>query len=360
MKFFDMSKMNEKIEYEIMESIKKVYEKSDFILGKEVEKFEKEFANYCETKYCIGVGNGLDALHLILRGYDISSGDEVIVPSNTYIATVLAITYAGAKPIFVEPNEKTYNLNPNLIKDKITKNTKAIISVHLYGQTCEMDEINKIAKENNLIVIEDNAQSQGGLYKNRKSGSLGNAAGTSFYPTKNIGALGDGGAITTNDKDLADKIKMLRNYGSNKKYLYEYKGYNSRLDEIQAAILMAKLKYLDEWNEYRRKIASIYINNIDNKKIIHPSELDECKHVYHQFIIRSEYRDELQEYLTKNNISTMIHYPIPIHKQKAYEEYKNENLPIASKLADEVLSLPIYPYISENEVYNLIKIINKF
>ncbi|MGL5694286.1 MAG: DegT/DnrJ/EryC1/StrS family aminotransferase, partial [Peptostreptococcaceae bacterium] len=258
MKFFDMSIMHSKIENEIIEAIKKVYNNNDFILGNEVEKFEEEFAKYCNVRYCIGVGNGLEALHLILRGYDICNTDEIIIPSNTYIATALAVSYAGAKPVFVEPNEQTYNLNPKLIKEKINKNTKAIIAVHLYGQTCEMDEINKIAKENNLIVIEDNAQSQGGLYKNRKSGGLADIAGTSFYPTKNIGALGDSGAITTNDKNIADKIKMLRNYGSNKKYYNEYKGHNSRLDEIQGAILRVKLKYLDEWNEYRKNIASIY------------------------------------------------------------------------------------------------------
>lgn len=362
MKFLDMSKMHKNIKKEIMEAIEKVYDSNWYILGEEVNLFEKEFAEYCGANHCIGVGNGLEALHLILRGYQIGEGDEVIIPSNTYIATALAVNYSGARPVLVEPDERTYNINYKLIESSITSNTKAIIAVHLYGQTCDMNAINRIAKKYNLKVIEDNAQSQGALYHGRKSGSLANAAGTSFYPGKNIGALGDAGAITTDDDELASKIRSLRNYGSNVKYFNEYKGYNSRLDEIQAAILRVKLKYLDEWNKYRNMIANIYLENIDNEDIILPYTLKDCKHVYHQFIIRTQYRDELQKYLKNNGIDTMIHYPVPIHEQKAYQElnFLKGKLNIAEEISHQILSLPIYQYIKEEEVYQLSRLINNF
>lgn len=361
-KFLDMSLMHNKIKKEIMQAIEKVYDSNWYILGKEVELFEQEFANYCGVNYCIGVGNGLDALHLILRGYDIGKGDEVIVPSNTYIATALAVSYAGATPVFVEPNDKTYNIDANLIEKAITDKTKAIMAVHLYGQPCDMDAINDIAKKYNLKVIEDNAQSQGATYKERKTGSLGDAAGISFYPGKNLGALGDAGAVTTNNKELADKIRTLRNYGSNKKYYNEYKGYNSRLDEIQAAILRVKLKYLDECNEYRRRIANTYLNNITNKNIMLPSVDNSTNPVWHQFIIRCSNRDRLQKHLESEGISTMIHYPVPIHKQKAYEEYNNMigKFPISERMADEILSLPIYPEMSKSDIEKVIESINKY
>lgn len=362
MKFLDMSIMHDNIKLEIMKAIEKVYDSNWYVLGNEVSEFEKEFATYCGVKHCIGVGNGLEALHLILKGYNIGKGDEVIIPSNTYIATALAVNYAGATPIFVEPNERTYNINHNLIEDSITSKAKAIIAVHLYGQTCDMNPINEIAKTYNLKVIEDNAQSQGALYKGRKSGSLSDAAGISFYPGKNIGALGDAGAVTTNDDELANKIRSLRNYGSSIKYFNEYKGYNSRLDELQAAVLRVKLKYLDEWNDYRNMIANIYLENIKNKDVIVPYTLENCKHVYHQFVIKTKYRDELQKYLKYNNIDTMIHYPVPIHKQKSYQElnYLKGKLPIAENISEQILSLPIYPYISKEEVYKLSNLINKF
>lgn len=361
-KFLDMKPMHDRIKNEIMESIEKVYQSNWYILGNEVEAFEREFADYCETKYCIGVGNGLDALHLILRGYDIGEGDEVIIPSNTYIATSLAVSYAGATPILVEPDENTYNINSSLIESAITEKTKAIIAVHLYGQPCDMDNINKIAKKYKLKVIEDNAQAQGAKYKGRKTGSLGDAAGISFYPGKNLGALGDAGAITTNDKTLAEKVRSLRNYGSSKKYYFEFKGYNSRLDEIQAAILRVKLKYLDEWNEYRKKVAMIYLSKIDSEKIILPTVLDCAEPVWHQFVIRNKDRDSLQNWLEKKGIMTMIHYPIPIHNQVAYinDFKKNYRLEISEKLSKEILSLPIYPYMDILETDKIIECINSY
>lgn len=361
-KFLNMKPMHDKIKDEIMQAIEKVYDSNWYILGKEVEAFEEEFAAYCGTKYGIGVGNGLEALHLILRGYGIGEGDEVIVPSNTYIATALAVSYAGATPVFVEPNNRTYNIDPSLIEASITDKTKAIMAVHLYGQPCEMDPINNIAKKYNLKVIEDNAQSQGATYKGRKTGSLGDAAGISFYPGKNLGALGDAGAITTNDKELADKIKALRNYGSNKKYYNEYKGYNSRLDEIQAAILRVKLRYLDEWNTYRREVANSYLNRIDNESIVLPYVHEDTNPVWHQFIIRTNDRENLQKYLEELGIITMIHYPVPIHKQEAYSEYSNiiGKLPLAESIADEILSLPIYPEMSKVDIDKIIDGINQY
>ena len=361
-KFLNLNPMHEEIKKEVMEAMERVYDSGWYILGKEVENFEREFAAYCNVKYAIGVGNGLEALHLILRSYEIGENDEVIIPSNTYIATALAVSYTGATPVFVEPYENTFNINPNLIEKHITKKTKAIIPVHLYGQPCDMDPINEISKRYNLKVIEDNAQSQGAEYKCRKTGGLGDAAGTSLYAGKNIGALGDGGIITTNDVDLYEKIKALRNYGSQKKYYNEYKGFNSRLDEIQAAILSVKLKYLDKWNTNRQQIVNKYIKQIDNKYIVLPKKLDNVNHVYHQFIIRCEKRDELQKHLKNCGIDTMIHYPVPIHKQKAYEEYRDliGELPIAEKLANEVLSLPIYPYMKEEDINLIIESINNF
>lgn len=271
--------MHEEIENEILNKFKEVYEKNWFINGEEVEKFEKEFAKFCESKYCIGCGNGLDALYLILRGYDIGVKDEVIVPSNTYIASALAVSYAGAKPIFVEPDLLTYNLDPSLIENAITENTKAIMAVHLYGQSADIDEINRIAKKYDLKVIEDSAQAHGSLYKGKRVGSLADATGFSFYPGKNLGALGDAGAVVTNDKELADKIRAVANYGSDKKYHHIYKGTNSRLDEVQAAFLRIKLRNLEKWNDERRKIANKYMDGITNPKITKPVEADYTKHV---------------------------------------------------------------------------------
>ncbi|TDP11586.1 DegT/DnrJ/EryC1/StrS family aminotransferase [Halanaerobium congolense] len=361
-KFNDLLAENQLIEKEIKDAMSKVVDSGWYILGNEVEKFEEEFSDYCNTKYCVGVGNGLEALHLILRAYDIGEGDEVIIPANTYIATALAVSYSGAKPVLVEPDERTYNINPDLIEGKINSNTKAILPVHLYGQPADMDPINKIAKTYDLKVVEDAAQAHGALYKSKKTGSLGDAAGFSFYPTKNLGALGDAGAVTTNDKDLADKIRTLRNYGSHKRYYNKYKGFNSRLDEIQAAILRVKLKYLDEWNNERRKMANIYLDNINNEDIILPYVPDWIDPVWHLFVIKSKKRDILQKHLKENDIKTKIHYPVPLHLQEAYSDigYSKGDLQISEYLSDEILSLPFWVDMNKKNIKQISKTINNF
>ncbi len=361
-KFLDLKKINERYKKEINESFNRFIDSGWYILGKEVKLFEEEFANYCNTKYCIGVGNGLEALHLILRGYNIGIGDEVIVPSNTYIATWLAVSYAGAKIIPVEPDMDTYNIDAEKIERKITKQTKAILVVHLYGNSCEMEKINEIGIKHGIKIIEDAAQAHGAEVNGEKVGSLGDAAGFSFYPGKNLGALGDAGAITTNDSVLADKIYCLRNYGSQVKYINKYKGFNSRLDEVQASILRVKLKNLDKENFVRQEIANKYINNIENDSIVLPRpSIDNSKsHVWHQFVIRTDKRDLFQKYLKNQGIETMIHYPIPPHKQEAYQEIMNENLPISEKIHREVVSLPINPVLSKEEINYIIDIVNSY
>jgi dTDP-4-amino-4,6-dideoxygalactose transaminase len=316
-----------------------------YILGQEVSFFEKEFAKYCGTKYCIGVGNGLEALFLVLKSWKIGKGDEVIVPSNTYIATWLAVSQTGAKPIPVEPNVDTNNIDPSKIEDAITEKTKAIIPVHLYGLPADMSEIIKIANKYGIKVLEDSAQAHGATYKNKKTGNLGDASGFSFYPTKNLGAFGDGGAVTTNDEVLADDLRNLRNYGSSKKNLNDQIGYNSRLDELMAGFLRVKLKYLDIWNEHRTKIANHYLNILPESfpNLLLPKILNESKSSWHLFTVKSEMRDDLQKKLSDNGISTMIHYPIPPHLQKAYRSlnYGKGKFPIAEKLANSILSLPM-------------------
>ncbi|NOW89448.1 dTDP-4-amino-4,6-dideoxygalactose transaminase [Clostridium beijerinckii] len=360
--FVSFEPMHKEIEEEINSKFAEVYKKNWFIHGEEVKKFEEEFAMFCGSKYCIGCGNGLDALYLILRGYDIGNGDEVIVPSNTYIATALAVSYVGATPVFVEPNLETYNINPKLIEKAITNKTKAIMAVHLYGQPADIDEINEIAQRHNLKVIEDSAQAHGALYKERKIGNLGDAAGFSFYPGKNLGALGDAGAVITNDKDLADKIRAIGNYGSDRKYHHIYKGTNSRLDELQAGFLRIKLRNLNKWNKERRVIAQKYIDGINNPKIIKPMEADYSKHVWHLFVVRTEERDKFEKYLNNNGIGTTIHYPIPMHLQGAYKDLdiKTGCLPIAEKLSKEVISLPIWCGMKEEEINYIIKILNEY
>ncbi len=358
--FLDLKEINMQHFNEYEKAFDNVMKSGWYILGKEVEAFEKEFAEYCGVKYCIGVGNGLDALHIILRAYGIGKGDEVIVPSNTYIATWLAVSYAGAKVIPVEPDIRTYNLDPKLIEEKITNKTKAIIAVHLYGQPADMDAINTIAKKYNLKVIEDSAQAHGALYKGRKTGSLGDASGFSFYPGKNLGALGDGGAITTNDDELAKRIRILRNYGSEKKYFNEVKGFNSRLDEMQAAFLRVKLRHLDEDNNKRKEIAKNYMENIINENIVLPYVPEWADPVWHLFVIRSTKRDDLQKYLSENNIQTMIHYPIPPHKQKAYSNMNNLSFPISEQIHEEVLSLPISGAQKRYSSENIIRYLNLF
>jgi dTDP-4-amino-4,6-dideoxygalactose transaminase len=351
--FLDLKAPYLELKNELDEAYKRVMESGWYILGEECEAFEKEFADYCGTKYCIGVGNGLDALHLILRAYGIGRGDEVIVPANTYIATWLAVSYADAKPIPVEPDEKTYNINPGLIEQAITDRTKAIIAVHLYGQPADMDSINALAKKYNLKVIEDAAQAHGAKYKGHRAGSLGDAAGFSFYPGKNLGAIGDGGAVTTNDPVLAENIKVLRNYGSRIKYYNEVKGFNSRLDELQAALLRVKLSKLDEWNQRRSKVARIYLQELKNcNDLIMPYVPEWVEPSWHLFVVRSQKRDDLQSYLFKNDIGTLIHYPVPPHLSEAYADmnYKIGDFPITEKIAKSVLSLPMGPHISDIEI----------
>ena len=362
--FLDLKKLNAQYRDELIEVCTRVIDSGWYILGKEVEQFEKEFADYCGVKHCIGVANGLDALILILRAYKelgfISDGDEVIVPANTYIASILAISQNNLIPILVEPDINTYLLDPNKIEEKITPKTKAILPVHLYGQTCEMDKINEIAKKYNLKVIEDSAQSHGAYFNERRSGNLGDASGFSFYPGKNLGALGDAGAVTTNDDDLANAIRAIRNYGSHKKYENIYKGVNSRLDEMQAALLRVKLKYLNNEIENRRKIANYYLTNIKNDKIILPTVRKEDNHVWHLFVIRAENRDKLQQYLTDNGIQTLIHYPIAPHKQNAYKEWNDRNYPITEKIHKEVLSLPMSGVQTMEETQKVVEVVNGF
>lgn len=358
--FLDLKAPYLELQEELDAAYKRVMKSGSYILGQEVEAFEAEFAAYCEAKYCIGVGNGLEALHLILRAMEIGSGDEVIVPANTYIATWLAISYAQATPIPVEPDEKTYNINPLCIEAAITERTKAIIAVHLYGQPAEMDAISKIAARCNLRVIEDAAQAHGARYKKRRVGSLGDAAGYSFYPAKNLGAFGDGGAVTTNDADLADKIRLLRNYGSRIKYEHEIKGFNSRLDELQAAFLRVKLAKLDEWNERRRQVAEYYLKslrNIPNLKLPHVPIWAEP--VWHLFVVRHPRRENLKQHLNASEISTLIHYPIPPHLSNAYvEEGKNwesNKFLLTERISKEILTLPIGFQISEKEMRQVVQ-----
>lgn len=358
--FLNLKKVNETYRSAIDEAIQDVLDSGWYLMGKKKETFEKEFAQYCGTKYCIGVGNGLDALKLIIQAYRIGQGDEVIVPVNTYIASILAISENGAKPILVEPNINTFNIDTRKIEDKITSKTKAIMAVHLYGQVADMDEINEIAKRYNLKVIEDSAQAHGAFYKNgKRTGNLGDASGFSFYPGKNLGAMGDAGAITTNDDELAERIISLHNYGSRQKYVHEYKGFNSRMDELQASILSIKLKGLDKDNSTRREISKYYRENIKNDNIKLPILHGEAdSHSWHLFVISCKKRNELQQYLLENGIHTLIHYPIPIHKQQAYKEWNNLTFPITEKIHEEVLSLPISPVMVDKEVKYIVNIIN--
>ena len=392
-KFLDLHKINEPYEPQFQEKLKKFLDKGWYILGTEVAQFEHDFAHYCGTKFCIGVGNGLDALVLIFKAYielgKLQKGDEVIVPANTYIASILAILQADLIPVLVEPDEATFNLNPQFISEKITSKTKAILAVHLYGQLANMEQINVLAKEHNLLVVEDAAQAHGaklncnikipnsnGLnlepttYNPQptthnpqpilKAGNLGNAAGFSFYPSKNLGALGDAGAITTNDVALAEILFSLRNYGSQVKYHNDFIGINSRLDELQAAFLNVKLPNLDEDNSKRIALAKRYLAEIKNDKIILPFYDNSENHVFHLFVIRVKNRTKLQEYLMENGIQTQIHYPIPPHKQKALQHLQHLSFPITEKIHDEALSLPMSPVMTDDEVDFVIKILNQW
>lgn len=359
--FLDLSAVYVELKNELDIAYYKVMNSGWYIMGTELQCFEEEFAAYCGADYCIGVGNGLEALELILRGYNITIGDEVIVPTNTFIATWLAVTYVGATLVPVEPDEKTYTLNPLQIEKAITKKTKAIIPVHLYGQPADMDAIKTLAKNYGIKVIEDAAQAQGGSYKCEMVGGLADAAGFSFYPSKNLGALGDAGAITTDDENLVDSIRNYRNYGSVVKYHHESKGKNSRLDELQAAFLRVKLKYLDEWNKRRTKIAEKYLaklKGIDRLQL--PIQNSESKHVWYAFVIRTNKREQLKKYLQDCGIETLIHYPIPPHKQKAYSEMNFLNYPVSESIHREVLSLPIGPHMTLEQVDYTVESLLKF
>lgn len=357
--FLDLKQINNRFKKDISERINEVLDSGWYIQGKQNELFAKNFAEYCGTKFALGVGNGLDALRIIIKAYGFGKGDEIIVPANTFIASVLAITENGCTPVFVEPNIETYLIDENLIEQKITSKTKAICVVHLYGQAVKMDKIRKLAQKYNLKIIEDSAQAHGAFDGEKKVGSLGDAAGFSFYPGKNLGALGDAGCITTNDENLYQRCKAIANYGSDYKYHHIYKGINSRLDEIQAAILDVKLKHLDEDNQARQKIARFYRENINSDKFILPSVRDEKSHVWHIFAVRTKERDKVIKYLNDNGIQTNIHYPIPPHKQLAYSEYNQLDFPITETIHKEVFSLPISPVIKFSEVQEIVGLINK-
>ena len=361
--FADLRPMHDEIRADLDAAYKKVMDNSWFIQGKELKAFEKEFAEYVGVKHCIGVATGLDALYLVLKAYGIGAGDEVIVPSNTFIATALAVSYAGATPVFVEPVLETFNIDASRIEAAITPKTKAIMAVQLQGRCCDMDEVNRIAKAHGLKVIEDAAQAHGSKYRGKMAGSLGDAAGFSFYPGKNLGALGDGGCVTTNDDELAAKVRALGNYGSDYKYHHIYKGTNSRLDEMQAAFLRVKLPHLDKWNENRRQIAARYLAEIKNPLIKLPLATSKTyEHIYHVFVIRCEKRDELEKYLFDNGIHTVKHYPIPMHMQQAYAELQISEgaLPIAEEISWTVLSIPMYYGMTEAQVDYVIEKLNKF
>ena len=354
--FLDLGAAYRELQTEIDQAVARILASGWYILGPEVEAFESEYAAYCETSHCIGLGNGLDALHLALRAMDVGPGDEVIVPSNTYIATWLAVSQCGAKPVPVEPVEATYNIDPELIEAAITPRTKVILPVHLYGQPADMDPILDIARKHGLKVLEDGAQAHGARYKGKRLGSHGDAVAWSFYPGKNLGAMGDGGAVTTDDPELAERIRVLRNYGSSVKYVNEVQGYNSRLDPIQAAVLRVKLKYLDEWNARRSSIAKQYLDGLEDADLILPSVPDWAEPAWHLYVIRHPRRDELQKCLANADIGSLIHYPIPPHKQEAYSEMGLEDgaLPIAESIHREVLSLPIGPHMQKQQVEHVI------
>lgn len=344
---------------EIDSAVARVLDSGWYILGPEVEAFEKEYATHCQSEHCVGLADGLDALYLGLKALGVGPGDEVIVPSNTYIATWLAVSQCGAVPVPVEPDDRTYNIDPALIEQSITPRTKVILPVHLYGQPADMDPIQAIAKKHGLYVLEDAAQAHGAEYKGRKIGAHGDIVTWSFYPGKNLGALGDGGAITTDNAELADKIRVLRNYGSRVKYVNEVQGCNSRLDPIQAAVLRVKLKYLDEWNARRAALADQYLQGLQATGLVLPFVPEWAKPCWHLFVVRSKQRDLLQKHLEQNGVGSLIHYPIPPHKQQAYSNmrFETDAFPLANAMADEVLSLPMGPQLNSQDVVSVIEII---
>ncbi|HBI63333.1 MAG TPA: aminotransferase [Lachnospiraceae bacterium] len=360
--FVSFLPLERELDKDLRNAFERVYKRSWYIEGVEDEAFENAFAEYCGLDYCIGTGNGLDALMLILKALEVHEGDEVIVPSNTFIATALAVTYVGARPVLAEPDIQTFTIDPNKIEERITKKTKVIMPVHLYGQSCDMDPIMDIAHRHNLYVVEDCAQAHGATYRGRKIGTFGDAAGFSFYPGKNLGALGDAGASVTRNKTLADRIRALKNYGSDYKYHHIYKGNNSRLDEMQAAFLATKLPHLDKMNEIRNKVAQRYLSEIKNPEIILPIVMKNNSHVWHIFAIRCKRRDELEMYLNSSGISVNKHYPIPIHLQSCYQDlgYREGDLPIAEEISATELSLPIYYGMKDDEVDYVIEKVNEF
>ncbi|HMO12754.1 MAG TPA: DegT/DnrJ/EryC1/StrS family aminotransferase [Pirellulaceae bacterium] len=344
--FLELGPTYDELRLEMDAAYHRVMDSGWYLLGQELAEFEAEYAGYCGTKYCVGVANGLDALHLALRGAGIGPGDEVIVPSHTYIATWLAVTHAGAKPVPVEPDWETMNIDPNRIENAITPRCKAILPVHLYGQPADMAPIMAIAQRHGLLVLEDAAQAQGARYQGFRVGALGHVAAHSFYPGKNLGAFADAGAVTTDDPQLADRVRVLRNYGSRVKYYNEVAGFNSRMDELQAAFLRVKLKYLDQWNQRRRQLAELYLNALDGLQLELPRLLANIESVWHLFVIRLSSRNLIQKKLAENGVATLIHYPIAVSKSDAYADYRQQELPLANKLADEVLSLPIGPHLT--------------
>ncbi len=358
--FLDLKAPHQMLKAELEAAFARVLDSGWYIVGKELESFEAKFAEYCGVEHCIGVGSGLDAIHLLLAAYGIGPGDEVLVPSNTFIATWLAVTRVGAKPVAVEPDQHTYNMDTTGIEAAITPRTAAIIPVHLYGQPADMDAINLISERHKLVVIEDAAQAQGAQYRDRRVAGLCHAAATSFYPGKNLGAVGDGGAVLTNDAAIADKVRELRNYGSKVKYRHERLGYNSRLDELQAALLLVKLKSLDAWNGRRSEIARQYSERIRHPEIVVPFVPDWATPVWHLYVVRTSHRDRLQRHLRERQIETMIHYPIPPHRQQCYADMAGLQLPIAERLSVELLSLPIFPSMHAGEVDLVVDAINDF
>ena len=356
--FLDLKRINAPHQDAIRAAMERVVESGWYILGQEVAAFEQAFAQYCQTRHCIGVANGLEALTLVLQAWNFPPGSEVVVPSNTYIASVLSITQAGLVPVFVEPDPRTYLLDPTRIEVALTPHTKAILPVHLYGRSCDMTAINAIAQQHGLMVVEDAAQAHGSVCDGRRAGNLGHAAGWSFYPSKNLGALGDAGAITTNDDALADRLRALRNYGSARKYVNDYVGYNSRLDELQAAILSAKLPALDAENQRRRALARLYLTGITNPDVVLPPADQVDQNVWHLFVVRHPRREEFRAYLLDKGIATDVHYPIPPHHQRAYAQFAHLSLPISEQLHREVVSLPLNPTLTDEEIAYIIDTIN--
>ena len=362
--FLDLKALNALHRQELLDAAMRVIDSGWYIQGEELKKFEKNFASYCGTKYCVGVANGLDALTLTLRAWKelglLKNGDEVLVPANTYIATILAITANDLQPILIEPDPQTFNISTKILKTSLTRRTKVVVPVHLYGQLADMKEISQFCKKNNLLILEDAAQAHGASINHKRAGNFGDAGAFSFYPGKNLGALGDAGAITTSDKILADALFALRNYGSHQKYQNLYQGVNSRLDEIQAAFLNIKLGYLDQETSHRQRISAIYDEDIQNQEILKPYHPMDPSHVWHLYVIRTKDRKSLQAFLKDHNIETLIHYPIAPHHQQAYKSMKHLTFPVSEKIHEEVLSLPISPFLSEESAHRVADVINKW